>query len=131
MKGFPETIVELNEILETPQFRDRDFIDVRQELNIPVPDPILLNSHDDTPSAKRLKLDNSIAKDGTKVMVLPTGAVPCNKHLLDVVQIVKPHIRKLLEDSNLVRSSHIFHFYSLILSVFLVKNVDFFYDPEN
>lgn len=105
LKGFPETIVELNEILETAQFRNRDFIDVRQELNIPVPDPIVLNSHDDTPSAKRLKLDNDVVQDGTKVMILPTGSVPCNKHLLDVVQVVKPHIRRLIEDSNLVRLS--------------------------
>lgn len=102
MRGFPETIVELNEILETPLFKDRDFIDVHQELNIPVPDPIVLNSHDeDAPSAKRAKLDNCLV-DGTKVMALPTGSVPCNKHLLEIVQIVKPHIRRLIEDSNLV-----------------------------
>lgn len=105
LKGFPETIVELNEILETPLFKDRNFNEVHQELNIPVPDPIVLNSHDDddTPSTKRRKLDNCVAIDGTKVMALPTGSVPCNKHLLDVVQIVKPHIRRLIEDSNLVR----------------------------
>lgn len=104
LKGFPETIVELNELLETALFKDRNFIDVRQELNIPVPDPIVLNSHaeNDAPSAKRLKLDNSVA-DGTKVMALPSGSVPCNKHLMEVVQIVKPHIRRLIEDSNLVR----------------------------
>lgn len=102
LKGFPETIIELNEILETTQFKDRDLFDVRQDLNIPVPDPIVFNSHDDAPSAKRLKLDNSVAEDGTKVMVLPTGSVPCNKHLLEVVQVVKPHIRRLIEDSNLV-----------------------------
>lgn len=62
LKGFPETIVELNEILETSQFKNRDFEDVHQELNIPVPDPIVLNSHDDPPSAKRLKLENSVSQ---------------------------------------------------------------------
>lgn len=45
LKGFPETIVELNELLEKPLFKDRNFIDVRQELNIPVPDPIVLNRY--------------------------------------------------------------------------------------
>ena len=53
LKGFPETIVKLNEILETPQFKNRDFLDVRQELNIPVPDPIIFNSHSELPPAKK------------------------------------------------------------------------------
>lgn len=131
LKGFPETIVELNEILETPQFKNRDFIDVRQELNIPVPDAISINSHDDdAPAAKRIKLGNSVA-DGTKVMALPTGSVPCNKHLLDVVQVVKPHIRRLLEDSNLVRLEIIQTTMRLQSCVFAVKNVDLIHDSKN
>ncbi|CAH1188480.1 unnamed protein product [Phyllotreta striolata] len=99
LKGFPETIVKLNTILETPQFKNRDFLDVHQELNIPVPDPIILNSHTDLPAAKKPKLD----QDGTKVMILPTGAVPVNRNLADLIENVKPHIRKLVEDSNLIK----------------------------
>jgi len=103
IKGFPETIVKLNNLLETPQFKDRQFIDVHQDLNIPVPDPILLN-HTDLPPAKKTKYDNSISsQDGTKVVILPTGSVPTNKHLVDLVESVKPHIRKLVEDSNLLK----------------------------
>lgn len=102
LKGFPETIVKLNEILETAQFRNREFNDVHQDLNIPIPDPIVMNSHTDLPPAKKTKFDNSISQDGTKVMILPSGAVPSNKHLTELVEIVKPHIRKLVEDSNLV-----------------------------
>lgn len=102
-RGFPETIVRLNEILETPRFKDRKLVDVHQELNIPVPDPILFNSHDDdVPPAKKTKYDNSVVQDGTKVMVLTNGIVPMNKHLFELVGIVKPHIRQLVEDSNLV-----------------------------
>ncbi|XP_044261832.1 proteasome activator complex subunit 3 isoform X1 [Tribolium madens] len=103
LKGFPATIVKLNALLETPQFKNRKFTDVHQELNIPVPDPILLNSHTDLPPAKRAKFDNSLPQDGTKVMVLPSGAVPTNKHLVELVELVKPHIRKLVEDSNTMK----------------------------
>jgi len=104
LKGFPETIVKLNDILETPQFRNREFADIHQDLNIPVPDPIVINSHSDLPPAsKKLKYDNSLPQDGTKVMILPSGAVPTNKHLMELVDIVKPHIRKLVEDSNLLK----------------------------
>ncbi|XP_022917569.2 proteasome activator complex subunit 3 isoform X2 [Onthophagus taurus] len=100
-KGFPETIVALNDILETPNFKNRAFVDVYQELNIPVPDPIVLNNHDDPP-AKRIKLDNNV-QEGTKVMALPNGSVTTNKHIQDLVNLVKPHIRKLVEDSNLLK----------------------------
>lgn len=90
--------MKLNNILETPQFKNRNFVDVHQDLNIPVPDPIIYNSHTDLPVAKKPKLD----QDGTKVMILPTGSVPTNKNLVDLIDNVKPHIRKLVEDSNLV-----------------------------
>ncbi|XP_018562255.1 proteasome activator complex subunit 3 [Anoplophora glabripennis] len=104
LKGFPETIVKLNSILETSQFKNRKFSDVHQDLNIPVPDPIVLNSHTDLPPAKKTKFDNSISsQDGTKVMILPSGSVPTNKQLVDLVESVKPHIRKLVEDSNLMK----------------------------
>jgi proteasome activator subunit 3 (PA28 gamma) len=58
------------------------------------------------PASKKWKYDNCVDNEnevpGTKVMALPTGAVTCNKHLCDVVAVVKPHIRQLIEDANLV-----------------------------
>lgn len=103
MKGFPEKIVKLNELLETPGFCNRKLSDVHQDLNVPIPDPIILNHSEDAPATKKLKLDNNGEEtSGTKVMVLPSGPVPCNKKLCDLIYIVKPYIRQLLEDSNLV-----------------------------
>ncbi|XP_066156611.1 proteasome activator complex subunit 3 [Euwallacea fornicatus] len=103
IKGFPDTIVKLNTVLETRQFKNRPFNEVHQDLNIVVPEPILLNSHTDLPPAKKTKFDNSISKEGSKVMILPTGTVPTNKHLVEMIEVVKPHIRKLVEDSNLMK----------------------------
>lgn len=105
-EGFPEKIVELNEMLATDMFCERNFSEVHQDLNIPVPDPIVVN-HDSTtaadepPSAKRPRNDYCVP--GTKVMVLPTGTVPCNAPLCEMIKIVKPIIRKLVEDSNLLK----------------------------
>lgn len=109
LKGFPETIVKLNAILETQQFKNRRFADIHQDINIPVPDPILLNSHSDSPPSKKTKYDNSISQTGNKVQILPTGSVPTNKNLVELVESVKPHIRRLVEDSNLVNILHCFH----------------------
>jgi proteasome activator subunit 3 (PA28 gamma) len=69
--------------------------------------PVFVDSHVvEQPASKKWKYDNCVDSasevPGTKVMALLTGAVPCNKHLCDVVGIVKPHIRQLIEDANLV-----------------------------
>ncbi|XP_012214781.1 proteasome activator complex subunit 3 isoform X1 [Linepithema humile] len=104
VKGFPEKIVKLNELLETPGFCNRKLSDVHQELNVPIPDPIILNHSEDGPATKKLKFDNNGEEtSGTKVMVLPNGPVPSNKKLSDLIHIVKPYIRQLLEDSNLLK----------------------------
>ncbi|XP_044732505.1 proteasome activator complex subunit 3 isoform X2 [Chrysoperla carnea] len=97
--GFPQKILELNELLETPQFRDRQFTDVHQELNVPVPDPIVLNNHEDLQIAKKRKSEYSLA-EGSKVMAVTSGAIPCNQALCELIHLVKPHIRQLVEHSN-------------------------------
>lgn len=105
-KGFPEKIVELNELLSTPMFNERNFSEVHQDLNIPVLAPILINNHDgddddDSPVTKRPRKEDNVS--GTTVLGLPGGTVPCNKPLCDMIKVVKPIIRKLVEDSNLLK----------------------------
>ncbi|TMW44727.1 hypothetical protein DOY81_010192 [Sarcophaga bullata] len=117
IQGFPEKIVELNELLDTPMFSERNFTEVHQDLNIPIPDPIVVNNNGanvnnaatagdggdaDEPAAKRPRTDNPLIS-GTKVMYLPSGSVPCNEPLCEMIKIVKPIIRKLVEDSNLLK----------------------------
>lgn len=147
VEGFPEKIVKLNELLETPGFCNRKLSDVHQELNVPIPDPIIINHSEDGPATKKLKVDNnSDETSGTKVMVLPNGPVPCNKKLCDLIHIVKPYIRELLEDSNLV-STHlnvrdtqfseqvqkicVSLIFNASVIFFSAKNVDLFFDPKN
>jgi len=104
--GFPSKIVKLNELLETPIFAERNFKGVYQDLNIPVPDPIIVSQDKDDgdpqPSAKRarVEIDNVT---GTKVMALPSGSVKCNAPITDLIQVVKPIIRELVEDSNMLK----------------------------
>uniref|UniRef100_A0A182SUC8 Proteasome activator PA28 C-terminal domain-containing protein n=1 Tax=Anopheles maculatus TaxID=74869 RepID=A0A182SUC8_9DIPT len=135
VKEFPERIVRLNALLETPQFSERSFTDVYQddrvkidfllpnmnetnglltntntncflqELNIPVPEPIVLDGEG---HAKRPRLNSNtptspIDGNGTKVHALPSGRVECNKPISELVCIVKPIIRSLVEDSNLLK----------------------------
>jgi len=48
--------------------------------------------------------NNSITgASGTKVLVLPSGPVPCNKKIINLMEIVKPQIRDLVDDANLLK----------------------------
>lgn len=69
--GFPAKIVELNELLSTKEFSERNFNDVYQDLEINVPDAIGILD-DDPPLKKRARVETSDIA-GTKVMILPSG----------------------------------------------------------
>lgn len=98
--GFPSKIVELNNLLATEQFAERNFAEVHQDLNINIPDPIIdgeANSkeEDGDPPAKRARIEASDTI-GTKVMILPGGSVKCNAPICDIIKVVKPVIRKYI-----------------------------------
>ncbi|XP_034243251.1 proteasome activator complex subunit 3 [Thrips palmi] len=110
LNGFPEKIVKLNELLETSLFVPLDLGSVHQKLNIPIPDPVHINSNSDHAASKKRKLDNAKSENevnevdvGTKVMLLTSGPVPCNSKLTELIGIVKPHIKELVADSNLLK----------------------------
>lgn len=99
--GFPAKIVELNTLLATKEFAERNFEDVHQDLNINIPAPIPVADEDQPPS-KRARVEASDAI-GTKVMILPSGSVKCNAPICEIIKVVKPVIRGLVEDSNLLK----------------------------
>lgn len=78
-----------------------------------MPDAIVANHVNDVDAvpAKRARIDESIkmatehltGPSGTKVLALPTGSVTCNKPICELIKIVKPFIRELVEDSNLLK----------------------------
>uniref|UniRef100_A0A1A9Z4D1 Proteasome activator PA28 C-terminal domain-containing protein n=1 Tax=Glossina pallidipes TaxID=7398 RepID=A0A1A9Z4D1_GLOPL len=105
-QGFPEKIIQLNELLATPMSYERTFSDVHQHLNIPVPDPDLVNNNDagddyDQP-AKRPRTESTLVS-GVKITDLPTGSVTCNASLCEIIEIIKPIIHKLVEDLNFLK----------------------------
>lgn len=73
-----------------------------------MPDPIDLNNTEgekadsEEPASKRARVDLS-SVSGTKVMALPNGRVQCNTPICDLIKVVKPVIRALVEDSNLLK----------------------------
>ncbi|OWF39357.1 proteasome activator complex subunit 3-like [Mizuhopecten yessoensis] len=105
---FPNKILELEELFQTMCLSK--VTDMHCDLNIPVPDPILFSNDNDSgePQSKKRKSDNDHQNSennvsGTPVMVLPNGAVPCNKKLVVLSERMKPLIWELIDHANLLK----------------------------
>lgn len=106
VNGFPDRIVQLNNIIETQAFKNRITKNVYQELDVLLPTSTLGSNYDELPPAKRTKFanasvfcENDRCREGNRLMF---GPIPVNKHVLEFASVVKPHIKNLIEDSNLV-----------------------------
>jgi len=123
---FPAKIVELTNLLESADFNIKDPALLQQIINIPIPDAQAIsrgfNNHNNTEEnaisppvrGKRRKVDtakvpeveltdNDIKVQGTKVLALSSGPVTCNTKITRLIDVVKPHIRELVEDSNVLK----------------------------
>lgn len=97
---FPNKIVKLNNLLVKLNFHNKKLTDVHQDVNVPVPPPLGLET------AKRRRIEpimRSANMEWAKVYTLPNGPAPCNKSLSDLIHLVKPHLRELIEDTNLLK----------------------------
>lgn len=106
---FPKKLLELDQFLKEPILNVKELKEIHSDINLSVPDPILLSDlHDglDTQNAKKRKLDECAGEDkvsGTKVFVMPGGMMKSNGKLLDLIERVKPEIRTLIEKCNTVK----------------------------
>lgn len=110
---FPVKVLELHKLLESDKFSPDRIYSIEEGINIPVPQPIVLNndSHQDTVeqvNPKKRKLD-AVVNDGlpqiagSKVLALPNGLVKSNTQLLELIKIVKPEIRQLIINANKIK----------------------------
>lgn len=99
---FPQKVVHLNELLDSEQFSLARLTDISSKINIPVPEPVLLN-HEAEPPRKRRKSESNNEVQGTPVYSLPGGLVPSNGHIKELCAIIKPLIRELIDQANLIK----------------------------
>lgn len=101
LTGFPKKIVLLNNLLDSNLLNEK-LENVHQPVNINVPEPVILNNCSGEPAAKRAKTEANCV-EGTKMLVFDNGPIKCNQLLMQVIRIVKPHIKQLIEDANLLK----------------------------
>lgn len=93
---FPVHIVQLNKLLEDPRYQWHDLSKVHQDIGIPVPpkNAGVLNASSSEEKSK---------ESGTPVLSLPFGSVPINTVVTDLVDTIKPLIRELVDEANLLK----------------------------
>ncbi|XP_067869502.1 proteasome activator complex subunit 3 isoform X1 [Heterodontus francisci] len=105
---FPKKLLELDGFLKEPLLNISDLATIHSDLNLPVPEPIMLtNSHDGLDSARNIKKrkleDGESNCPGTKVFVIPNGMLKSNQQLVEMIEKIKPEIRTLMEKCNTVK----------------------------
>ncbi|XP_028674629.1 proteasome activator complex subunit 3 [Erpetoichthys calabaricus] len=105
---FPKKLLELDHFLKDPLINVLDLKEIHSEINLSVPDPILLtNSHDglEGPQNAKKRKQEDIEENcqGTKVFVMPGGMMKSNNKLVELIEKVKPEIRTLIEKCNTVK----------------------------
>ncbi|KAG1655198.1 Proteasome activator complex subunit 3 [Nymphon striatum] len=106
IKEFPEKILEMNKILKSDKMNCKDLSYLHADLNIPVPEPISLSNCSDESNTNVKKRKLEAFEDGipgTKVMGLPNGVVKSNKLILELIDMIKPKLRTLADDSNVLK----------------------------
>uniref|UniRef100_A0A452DW54 Proteasome activator complex subunit 3 n=1 Tax=Capra hircus TaxID=9925 RepID=A0A452DW54_CAPHI len=99
---FPKKLLELDSFLKEPILNIHDLTQIHSDMNLPVPDPILLtNSHDGLDGVSVLYF--SLCSEAIGVFVMPNGMLKSNQQLVDIIEKVKPEIRLLIEKCNTVK----------------------------
>jgi len=93
---FPEHIVELNKLVDEPKYCWNDLTKVHQDLGIPQPKSIaVLNNHSQHNVGEK--------PSGCPVYTLPFGSVPMNAVVTELTEMIKPHIRTMVEETSLLK----------------------------
>ncbi|KAJ7992555.1 hypothetical protein DPEC_G00279900 [Dallia pectoralis] len=107
---FPKKLLELDSFLKESILNVKNLKEIHSEINIKVPDPIILNnSHEgpDVQNARKRKMEDGLyadnCQDGPKVFVMSGGMMKSNGQLVDLIERVKPEIRTLIEKCNTVK----------------------------
>jgi len=103
MKKFPRKLLELDTLLKTEKFNRILLKEVHSELLIPKPEELIPTKNDVQNKKRKLDSVENAELTGCKVLVLPHGSVPCNRHIVELIDELKPHIRQLVEDTNLLK----------------------------
>lgn len=97
---FPQKVIDLHKLLNTEKFALGRIGEMSKvDLNIPVPETNDVFNHEAEPGVKKRKT----ISEGTPVYALPNGVAPSNVLVTQLIDIVKPEIRELIDSANKIK----------------------------
>jgi len=99
LMNMPALVKELEDILAGSDLSVANPSRVVVSLDIPVP----AAEDQQNGETKKRKLNEEIDMEGSKVFVLPNGVVKTNPTITRLLKVVKPHLRQLVQDTNLLK----------------------------
>jgi len=100
--NMPARVKELEDLLAGSDLSLVNPSRVVVDLDIPVP-ASEDKKNGDLGETKKRKLDDEVDMEGSKVFVLPNGIVKTNPTITRLLKLVKPHLRQLVQDTNLLK----------------------------
>ncbi|KAK2191119.1 hypothetical protein NP493_59g00003, partial [Ridgeia piscesae] len=94
---------------QSEKFSSDRLPDIKGDINISVPEQLVANEMLLEPSLKKRKHDPNSVTDvplpvsASRAMLMQQATVPCNKHLVELIDTVKPCIRELIDHANLIK----------------------------
>jgi len=99
----PGKVRELEALLASSDLSAANPERVVEDLNIPVPAAEEFKNGEKDSKKRKLEDDCESDLEGSKVYVLPNGVVKTNPTITKLLKVVKPHLRQLVQDTNLLK----------------------------
>jgi len=105
VETFPNKVLEIDALINSSKFQLHRLPEFHADINVPIPETKNASENCSTANKKRKvdEIDNSDGLDGTKVVAFVNGVVPSNKLLVELIDIVKPVVREMVENINKIK----------------------------
>lgn len=99
---FPKKIAELDAFLKEPDLNEANLSSLKAPLDIPIPDPVKEKEKEERKKQQEKEEKDEKKKGEDEEKGPPCGPVNCNEKIVVLLQRLKPEIKDVLEQLNLV-----------------------------
>ncbi|VFV17637.1 proteasome activator complex [Lynx pardinus] len=99
---FPKKISELDAFLKEPALNEANLSNLKAPLDIPVPDPVKEKEKEERKKQQEKEDKDGKKKEEDEDKGPPCGPVNCNEKIVVLLQRLKPEIKDVIEQLNLV-----------------------------
>ncbi|KAH0510129.1 Proteasome activator complex subunit 1 [Microtus ochrogaster] len=102
---FPKKIAELDAFLKEPDLNEANLSSLKAPLDIPIPDPVKEKEKEERKKQQEKEEKDEKKKGEDEEKGPPCGPVNCNEKIVVLLQRLKPEIKDVIEQLNLVATT--------------------------